>query len=153
MFAAQRIISSMNMGLRVTYLYHDVDIIEVRVAVENARFRGSANVYVGADALLEAAAVLKGFPKDRHDTREIVFGSAGPKCAGGSVRLGFYCIDLAGHTAFRAVIEDDYRRQERAQGATVFVDFEPASLDRFLIELQQVETEHRGSAALISQGI
>ena len=150
MFTAQRTISSMNVGLKVTYLYHDVDIIEVRFTAENGRFRGSADVYVGTDGLLEAAAALQGFPKDRRDKREIVFGSAGPKFAGGSVRLEFYCKDLAGHTAFRAVIEDDYGQQELTQRATVFVDFDPAALDQFLVELQQVEREHRGSASLIT---
>jgi hypothetical protein len=143
----------MNVGLKVTYLYHDGDIIEVRIVAENALFRGSADVYVGTDGLLEAAAVLEGFPKDRRDSREVIFGSAGPKFAGGSVRLKLFCKDGAGHTAFRAEIEEDYREQEQAQTAVVFVDFEPASLDRFLIELRQVENEHRGAAVLITQAI
>jgi hypothetical protein len=90
---------SMNAGLKITYLYHDGDIIEVRIVAENASFRGSTDVYVGTDGLLEAAAVLEGFPKDRQDTREVVFGAAGPKFAGGSGRLKFYCKDGAGHTA------------------------------------------------------
>jgi hypothetical protein len=143
----------MNVGLKVTYLYHDGDIIEVRIVAENALFRGSADVYVGTDGLLEAAAVLEGFPKDRRDSREVILGSAGPKFAGGSARLKFFCKDGAGHTAFRAEIEEDYREHEQAQTAAVFVDFEPASLDRFLIELRQVETEHRGTAVLITQAI
>jgi hypothetical protein len=143
----------MNAGLKVTYLYHDGDIIEVRIIAENALFRGSVDVYVGTDGLLEAAAVLEGFPKDRSDTREVAFGAAGPKFAGGSVGLEFYCKDGAGHTAFRAEIEEEYRGQERAQCATVFVDFEPASLDRFLVELRHVEKEHRGTAVLITQAI
>jgi hypothetical protein len=153
MFAAQHTIYSMNAGLKVTYLYHDGDIIEVRIVAENVSFRGSADVYVGTDGLLEAAAVLEGFPKDRQDTREVVFGAAGPKFAGGSARLKFYCKDGAGHTAFLAEIVEDYRDQERAQCATVRVDFEPASLDRFLIELRQVEIEHRGTAVLVTQAI
>jgi hypothetical protein len=110
-------------------------------------------VYVGTDGLLEAAAVLEGFPKDRQDTREVVLGAAGPKFAGGSARLKFYCKDGAGHTAFLAEIEEDCRGQERAQCATVSVDFEPASLDRFLIELRQVEIQHRGTAVLVTLAI
>ena len=112
MFAAQHTIYSMNAGLKVAYLYHDGDIIEVRIVAENLSFRGSADVYVGTDGLLDAAAVLEGFPKDRQDTREVVFGAAGPKFAGGSARLKFYCKDGAGHTAFLAEIEEDYRDQE-----------------------------------------
>jgi hypothetical protein len=157
MFAARHSIYSMkpglNPGLKVTYLYHDGDIIEVRIVAQNASFRGSADVYVGTDGLLEAAAVLEGFPKDRSDTREVAFGAAGPEFAGGSARLKFYCKDGAGHTAFLAEIEGDYGDQKRAQYATVDVDFEPASLDRFLIELRQVESEHRGIAVLVTQAI
>ena len=50
-------------------------------------------------------------------------------------------------------IEEDYRDQERAQCTTIRVDFEPASLDRFLIELRQVEIEHRGTAVLVTQAV
>jgi hypothetical protein len=153
MLASQHTIYSMTAGLKVTYLYHDGDIVEVRIVAENLSFRGSADVYVGTDGLLEAAAALEGFPKDRQDTREVLFGAAGPKFAGGSARLKFYCRDGAGHTAFLAEIEEDYREQERAQCATVVVDFEPAALDRFLIELRQVEIEHRGTAVLEIQAI
>jgi len=153
MFAAQHTIYSMNAGLKVAYLYHDGDIIEVRIVAENASFRGSADVYVGTDGLLEATAVLEGFPKDRQDTREVVFGAVGPKFAAGSVRLKFYCKDGAGHAAFLAEIEEDYGEQQEAQCASVTVDFEPASLDRFLIELRQVEIEHRGGAVLVTQAI
>jgi hypothetical protein len=140
----------MNTGLKVTYLYHDGDVIEVRVTAENAGFRGTADVYVGTHGLLEAAATLAGFPKNTLDKREVVFGASGKKFAGGSVRLEFYCKDKAGHAAFRATIEGDYGEQEVAESATVCVDFDPASLDKFLVELQQVETEHRGSASMIS---
>jgi hypothetical protein len=143
----------MIIGLKVTYLYHDVDVIKVQVTAQNTRYKGSADVYMGTDDLLEAADALNGFPKDCQDRREINFGAAGPKFAGGSVRLELYCKDLAGHTALRAVIEDDYDQEDRAQSANIFVDFEPASLDRFLSELQRVELEHRGSADLITQSI
>jgi len=146
-------IDFMNAGLKVTYLYHDLDLIEVRITAENTAFRGSADVYVGTDGLLEATAVLEGFPKDRRDTRQVAFGVAGPNSAGGSVRLNFYCKDGAAHTAFRAEIEEEYRGQERAQCATIFVGFEPAALDRFLVELRKVEMQHLGTAVLITQAI
>lgn len=60
------------------------------------------------------------------------------------------CKDKAGHAAFRATIEADYGEREVAESATVCVDFDPAALDKFLIELQQVEGEHRGSASMIN---
>ena len=36
----------MTTGLQFTYLYHDNDIMELRVTVSNGRFSGSANVYI-----------------------------------------------------------------------------------------------------------
>jgi hypothetical protein len=140
----------MNVGLKVAYLWHDIDALELRVTAENTEFRGTADLYVGTDALLEAATTLAGFPKNHLDQREVVFGAAGKKFAGGAVRLEFYCKDMAGHAAFRATIEGDYRDQEVAENATVCVDFDPAALDEFLVELKKVETEHRGSASMIA---
>ncbi len=138
----------MNTGLKVAYVWHDSDVIEVRVTAENARFRSTANVYVGTDGLLKAAATLAGFPKHSRDKREVTFGAVGKELAGGAVGLEFYCSDLAGHAAFRAMIEGDYGTHDVAESATVCVDFEPAALDAFLIELQQVEKEHQGVASL-----
>jgi hypothetical protein len=80
----------MIMGLKVTYLWHDIDALELRVTAENAEFRVTADVYVGTDALLEAATTLAGFPKNHLDKREVVFGAAGKKFAGGAARLEFY---------------------------------------------------------------
>jgi hypothetical protein len=140
----------MNAGLKVVYLWHDIDVIEVRIAVENAEFRGTADVYVGTDGLLEAAILLLNFPVSNLDKREVVFGAEGKGFAGGFVRLEFYCKDGAGHAAFRATIEGDYRNQDLAESAIVDVSFEPAALDTFLLKLQQVEKEHRGSAYLMT---
>jgi hypothetical protein len=114
----------MNVGLQVAYLWHDIHALELRVTAENAEFRGTADVYVGADALLEAATTLAGFPRNHLDKREVVFGAAGKNFAGEAARLEFYCKDMAGHAAFRATIEGDYGDQKVAESATVCVDFE-----------------------------
>jgi len=140
----------MSTGLKITYLWHDSDVIEVRVTAENEGFRGTADVYVGTDGLMEAAATLAGFPKDSRDKREVVLGARGKQFAGGAVRLQLYCSDFAGHAAFRAIIEGDYKQTEVAESATVCVEFEPAALDAFLMELQKVGTEYQGSASLLT---
>jgi hypothetical protein len=98
-----------NPALQFNYLYHDVDVIELRVTVENACFRGSADVYVGTDELAKTAAILKGFPEHSRDAREYTFGAFGPKYAGGAVRLEFYCKDMACHFAVWATIDADYQ--------------------------------------------
>jgi hypothetical protein len=140
----------MNIGLKVAYLWHDIDASKLRVTAENAEFRGTADVYVGTDALLEATTTLAGFPKNHPDKRGVAFGAAGKKFAGGAVRLEFYSKDMAGHAAFRATIEGDYGDREVAENATVCVDFDPAALDEFLLEFKKIETEHRGSASMVA---
>ena len=140
----------MKEGLKVSYLWHDIDVIEVRVTAETAEFRGTADVYVGADELLKAATLLAGFPTGNLDKRDVVFGASGKGFAGGFVRLEFYCKDGAGHAAFRATIEADYGNLETTESAIVCVSFEPAALDAFLLQLQQVEKEHSGSASLLT---
>jgi hypothetical protein len=136
----------MNAGLRVSYLWHDSDVLELRVTAENADFRGTAAVYVGTGDLHQAATMLLGFPKNQLDKREITFGAFGKHSAGGAVNLRFRCRDLAGHTTCTAMIESAYGGQEVAGSATVLVDFDPASLDEFLSQLKMVEAAHQGSA-------
>ena len=119
--------------------------------VENAKFRATADVYVGTGELSATAAMMAGFPKNHLDRREIVFGAAGKEFAGGFAQLNFYCEDGAGHTSFRATIEDDYRNRDSTESAVVHVRFEPAALDTFLLQLQQLEKEHSGSACLMTE--
>jgi hypothetical protein len=137
-------------GLKVSYLWHDWDVVEVRITVENADFRGTANVYVGTDGLLEAAVMLAGFPSSNLDKRWVEFGATGKRFAGGFVRLDMYCEDGANHTAFRATIEGDYGNREFTESAMVCVKFEPAALDVFLRQLEEIEKGHSGSATLMT---
>jgi hypothetical protein len=131
-------------GIQLTYLYHDADIVELRITINNGRFSGSPDVYVATGQLTEAADALAGFPTHPQDTRDYTFGTFGSEFAGGAVRLQFYCRDLAGHPS----IEDDHSKLGYAQRAEVVLDFDPAALDRFLTELREVEHNH-GSASLI----
>ena len=135
-------------GLRFTYLYHDSDIIELRIVAYNGMFGGTTNVYVGVGGLHEAVAALSDFPNSRDDAREFVFGAFGPNWAGGAVRLQLYRKDLAGHVFLQATIEEDFNRKDANQSAVVIADFELAALDRFLIELQSVEENLSGNAEL-----
>jgi hypothetical protein len=44
------------------------------------------------------------------------------------------------------MIESAYGDKEVARSATVCIDFDPASLDEFLLQLKTVEAAHQGSA-------
>jgi hypothetical protein len=102
-----------------------VDIVGVRVTVDNACF---ADAYVGRGELQQAADKIRGSRASVQETREVTLGSFGLRAAGGAVRFEcFFCNNIPGHTAFRAIIEEDYPKQEPPQCATVVVDFEPAA--------------------------
>jgi hypothetical protein len=135
-------------GLQFCYLYHDYDVIEIRIIVGNGRFHASANAYVQAGGLSEAAATLDGFPTNASDARELVFGAFGAQSAGGAVRLQLSCWDLAGHARIRATVEDDYRSENDTESAIVFIDFEPAALDEFVSALRHLEIDLKGCAEL-----
>jgi hypothetical protein len=135
-------------GLGFTYLYHDSDIIELRIIADNGMFGGTTNVYVGVGGLNKAAAALSDFPKSQDDAREFVFGAFGPDWAGGAVRLQLYRKGLAGRVVLQATIEADFNRNGANQSAVVITDFELAALDSFLAELQLIEENLCGNAEM-----
>ena len=138
----------MSLGLQFSYLWHDLDVIELRIVAENIGFRGCAELYIEHGQLLEVAEILKGFPQHSKDSREVVLGAFGPGFAGGAVRLAFHCKDMAGHPAFWATIEAAPLGSHKAECAEILVDFEPASLDRFLADLRTLDSELQGCASL-----
>ena len=143
-------------GIEITYLYHDADVIEIRVVAQNSGFRGSADAYVGTGGLIEAAKVIEGFPANSQDTREVTLGAFGHNFAGGAVLLEFFCKDGAGHSTIRVTVESDERSFPRPvseqipklESAVLYVDFEPAGLDEFTVELKEIERTLGGSAVL-----
>ena len=143
-------------GIELRYLYHDADVIEVRIVAQNSRFRGSADVYIGTSCLIETAKAIEGFPANSQDTRDVTLGAFGNDFAGGAVRLEFFCKDIAGHSTVRITIESgEQRPPEPASGqiatlesTVLYVDFEPAGLDEFVAELKEIEQTLGGSAVL-----
>jgi hypothetical protein len=138
----------MKHGLRFEYLYHDNDIIEIRIVADNGPFRGTADAYIGRDALTDVAEGLKGFPKGSSDRREFELGGFGPTFAGGAVRLSFYTKDMAGHIVIEVTVEADNRQLDKAEHATVIADIEAAAIDQFMLELQSLEDKLEGAATL-----
>jgi hypothetical protein len=132
----------MTKGVQISYLWHDVDVIKIRVRIENDDFSGAADLYVGHGDLRAAGKKLKGFPKDSRDERQFELGSFGDSPAGGgAVQLSFRCKDLAGHTALEARIEADSDAASRPQAAFIRANFEPAALDRFIEELSEFDQD------------
>jgi len=139
----------MTTGLQFTYLYHDNDLVELRVTVNNGRFSGSANLYIAVAETSAIIETLKGFPTNSQDTREYTLGTFGPSF-GGAVHLHFFCKDRAGHCTLKATIEDDFDTYPITQQSVVLLDFEPAALDRFLAALPDLERNRAGTAELLA---
>jgi hypothetical protein len=141
-------------AINLSYLYHDLDVIEVRIVAQNAEFKASADVENGK--LIEVATLIEGFPTSSQDTREVVLGAFGNNFAGGAAELQFFCKDSAGHSTIRVTIESDERslraptpkQIEKPECAVLYIDFEPAELDIFVAQLKQVERTLKGSAIL-----
>jgi len=143
-------------AIKLSYLYHDVDVIEVRIVAQNPEFKASADVYVGIGQLNEVAAHIEGFPTNPQDTREVLLGAFGNNFAGGAARLEFFCKDMAGHSTVRVTIESDEERHrmpapsqiEKSECAVLYIDFEPAALDVFVAQLREIERTFEGSSVL-----
>ena len=134
----------MERGLRVRYLYHDNDILEVEVSAFNGRFAGAAPLYVGRDELSRSADAIRGFPASRSDEREFTWGAFGPESAGGAARLHIRCIDSALHVQVSIQIED----ADGMESALLMAGLEPAAIDNFVPQLRQIEEELNGEAIL-----
>jgi hypothetical protein len=111
----------MTKGVQISYLWHDVDVIKIRVRIENDDFSGAADLYVGHGDLRAAGKKLKGFPKDSRDERQFELGSFGnspagggsrpiefplqrsswPSCLGGEDRSGFGCSKQATDSLYK----------------------------------------------------
>jgi hypothetical protein len=139
----------MDRSVRLSYRYHDVDVVELKVCAWNGTFGGSTCVWVAQGELAEQAKLLAGFPVRLDDRREVTFGAFGPKFAGGAVTLQFSCIDGAGHCQLHVTVEADYdRRDSLAQRVEMLCAFEPAALDQFLEQMRELSFSLTGSAVL-----
>jgi hypothetical protein len=141
----------MDRSVQLTYRYHDVHVVELRVSAWNGSFGGSTCLYVGQGDLAAAATLLAGFPESIKDRREVIFGAFGPKSAGGGMILTFACADGAGHCKLRVRIQADanYDRPELVvEQVEMLCSFEPAALDLFVKQMHELDTSLTGSAML-----
>jgi len=139
----------MDRSLRLSYRYHDVDVVELRVSGWNGRFGGSTCLYIGQGELANSAMVLAGFPAGLEDRREITLGAFGSDSAGGATNLKLSCVDGAGHCQLHVTIEADYGHQDLlAERVEMLCDFEPAALDEFVEQMRELNSSLAGSAVL-----
>ncbi|MDR3792207.1 MAG: hypothetical protein P4L03_02390 [Terracidiphilus sp.] len=146
--------------MRIDYLWHDEDVLQLKVAASNGLFSGSAQPYVSLGAAQEAAELLKGFPANSNDVREISFGTSGEKFAGGYVHLYFSCWDQAGHAAVEMQFESKNESWPSLPGnpgyaalqtARFRAGIEASAIDRFVNDLKQFLLEKNQTARLVFQ--
>ena len=140
----------MDRCVQLSYRYHDVDVVELKVSAWNGSFAGSTCLYVGQGDLADSAALLAGFPVGLEDRREVTFGAFGPQFAGGAMNLKFSCNDGACHCQLHLTIEAaDYDQQDvLAERVEMFCAFEPAALDQFVEQVRELNTSLTGTALL-----
>jgi hypothetical protein len=68
-YAAQAKI--MELGIAIRIIYEDRDMFELRVRASNGEFTAQAEMYVDSNSCRELARVLRGFPTDKTDIREL----------------------------------------------------------------------------------
>jgi hypothetical protein len=131
----------MERGLRIEFVWHDTDLIQVSIRASNGEFCGTARAYINHDDLKNAASILAGFPNSPLDSREFNFGNMDPQFAGGGISIRWFCSDLRGHAVAEMRIAAEAKRESNtwsrpAQFAHFFADVEAAAVDDFVRELR-----------------
>jgi hypothetical protein len=141
-------------GLKLKYLWHDLDVLEVEVSASNGSFSGASRTYVGINYLAEAAETLEGFPQNGSDVRELQFGASGREFAGGSAHMRFFCKKPACHAVLELRIESEDESNTGSdwnlpeQTAHLFGEIEASAVDEFVVELRRLEENKSGVALL-----
>ena len=138
----------MQASIEFQLIWHDNDVLNLRVSAWNGSFGGVADIYEAIGALETAASNLRGFPKSPSDKREVIFGNFHRNCAAGGIALRFHCVDGAGHAFVEATIDANYETGGTIQNVVLAMPVEAAAVDEFVRELRQLEVEHSGSATL-----
>ena len=139
-------------GFEFQVIWFDSDAIELCVSAWNGTFGGTADIYEAIGDLEEAAAQLRGFPRNPSDRREIILGNFDRKYAGGGVKMRFHCIGGAGHSFVEATIDSNCETAGTFQTAMLSMPVEAASVDVFVQELQRVGANRAGKAYLKGPG-
>jgi hypothetical protein len=138
----------MVVGIEFQLIWHDNDVLNLRVLAWNGDFGGVVKIYEGVGNLHVVAAHLREFPNNPGDRREIVFGNFDRKCAEGGVSMRFHCVDGAGHAFVEVSVDSNFQRGGTIQTAVPAMPVEAAAVDVFVRELERLESERSGTALL-----
>jgi len=123
-------------GVRISVIYTDEHLIELRVAASNGTFAGQADVYEDTEAPAEFARALRGFPASQSDTREFELGDLDPANAGGGAGFRFRCVDSVGHSVAEVRLRSDSLWGGGLSDTAVLnIRVEAAAVDAFVEQL------------------
>jgi len=140
--------TSMSPGLEFAVVWHDEDVLQVRVCASTGSFSGAADVYCDHESPQAWAACLTGFPTTPGDQRELRLGAPGPGYAGGSAVLRFRTVDRAGHAEVRLEIEAEPSDRPNSQRVELNLTVEAAGIDRFVAALAKLSRTDVGPVVL-----
>lgn len=133
-------------------IWNDEDVTELRVTVNNGRSSFSNSVYISNDELGELFKSLDSFKTHYYGgLRDIEFGSFGREYANGAfhARLHF---PKPGNLFIATTQQSEFfefKGQEVASEAKMFLSTEPCLFDNFLFELKSLINSDSGAAELI----
>ena len=147
---------SLEDGIKIEVEYADKynNHMELQVSCSSGYFAGSAYLYVGYEVLFQLGQAIRGFPVSLTDVRQFTLGNFDDRYAGGGIRLQFLCADRYAHTLVKISIRADTSIQghPEIETATFFISVEPASIDDFVAQLDNMVMEV-GAVAHLRQAI
>jgi hypothetical protein len=141
----------MTPGIKLTKIWADDDMLELRVQICDGRSVFVNQIYVGHRHLAEAVLGLDRFKDQVHGGLfNLRFGEFGPEYASGAldVRMHFR---KQGKVLLRVLAESefsDFDGREIASDATLHLLSEPALLDNFVVAIRMLSEGSREHAEL-----
>jgi hypothetical protein len=135
-------------GIEFTVIWADQDVSELQVKCSNGYFSGTVDIYIGHDALTTMADTLSGFPSHPTDSRNFELGTFDPKYADGGLRLHLFCRDSVGHGAADIKLRGGgCMAMGEVASVALRIPIEAAAVDRFLLQLREMNTNDIGATA------
>lgn len=129
-------------GIRIEVVWFDDGVVSLQVSGSNGRFAGSVELYASHDSLPKLAKAIRGFPVSVKDVREFELGTFDETYAGGGTRMQFLCTDKVGHTAVKIKMRTDPRTLlGQTESAVFLIEVEPAGIDNFVRQLDNMQVE------------
>ena len=141
----------MKPGIRISKVWFDDDVIELKIEVSDGTSLFSNQAYVGHAALAEVISKLNVFKNHLHGgLLDVLFGEFGCEYANGALHARFHFPSPGKlYVTCRQESEfEEFSTKTVASKATMYLRSEPVLLDRFIAELQALVSDASQEAHL-----